>query len=70
MDSFSFEKGYNQVKRGELKIVKNEIMSALNLLSKQAFYARLYGKVEPRMSEIAAIEQVFKNHGITEIWGK
>ena len=32
--------------------------------------ARLNGKVEPKMSEAKAIEKVFAEYGITEVWGE
>lgn len=69
MSKSSFLKGYNQVQRKDMVAVRTEIMSVLNFKDRQAFYARLHGKVEPRVSEAEAIEAVFKKYGITEIWG-
>lgn len=70
MSRSSFLKGYNQVQRKDMASVRKEIMSALHFKDPQAFYARLHGKVEPKVSEAEAIETVFNRYGITEIWGK
>ena len=45
-------------------------MDALGLTTKAAFYNRLNGDVEPKVSEAKAIEDIFNNYGITEIWGE
>ena len=45
-------------------------MDALGLTTKVAFYNRLNGDVEPKVSEAKAIEDIFNNYGITEIWGE
>jgi hypothetical protein len=69
MNEFSFQKGWSQVKQGEAASVRSKLMSALNITTRMAFLDRLNGKVEPKVTEYAAIEQVFKAYGITEIWG-
>lgn len=70
MDKFSFKKAWSQVRQKDIEDVRNEIMAALALTTKPAFYNRLNGDVEPKVSEAKAIEDIFNNYGITEIWGE
>lgn len=67
--SFSFKKGWNQLKVGETSEVRQKIMAALGLKVRSTFYYRLNGKCEPTISEAQAIEEVFKEYGITKVWG-
>jgi hypothetical protein len=69
MTEFSFRKGWYQVKQGEARDVRAKIMSALNIATRMAFIDRLNGKYEPRVTEAKAIESIFAEHGITDIWG-
>lgn len=68
--SFSFRLGYNQVQLKDVDAVKKELMDALHILSNSTFLRRINGEVEPKQSEITAIERVFNNHGITNVWGE
>ncbi len=65
----SFIKGYDQIQRRDVETVKQEIMTVLKINTNQAFLQRLKGRVEPKVGEAAAIEKIFKQRGITEIWG-
>lgn len=69
MSEFSFQKGWSQVKQGDVATVRIEIMTALNITTRMAFLDRLNGKVEPKVSEHRAIEQIFAKRGIKEVWG-
>jgi hypothetical protein len=69
MNEFSFRKGWLQVKQGDAARVRSKLMSALNLTTRMAFLDRLNGKVEPKVSEHRAIEEIFSEYGITEVWG-
>lgn len=69
MNSYSFKKGWSQVRQKDIEEVRNAIMEALGLTTKPAFYNRLNGDVEPKVSEAKAIEDIFNNYGIAEIWG-
>lgn len=68
-NEFSFRLGYSQVRRRDSKEVKERIMSALGVTTRISWYARLNGKVEPRLSEAKAIESIFAEYGITKVWG-
>jgi hypothetical protein len=69
MNEFSFQKGWLQVKQGDASAVRSKLMVALNITTRMAFLDRLNGKVEPRVTEHCAIEEIFAEYGITEIWG-
>lgn len=67
--NFSFQKGWSQIQNKDLKAVKEEIMTALNIKARVNWYSRLNGKVEPRVSEAHAIEGIFAKYDVTDIWG-
>ena len=66
---FSFNKGWSQVKNGDIPECRNKLMSAFNIKTRAAFLNRLKGDVEPKVSEVKAIEDVFAEFGIKDIWG-
>ena len=70
MNSYSFKKGWSQVRQKDIEEVRMAIMDALALTTKPAFYNRLNGDVEPKVSEAKSIEDIFNQYGITEIWGE
>lgn len=69
MERFSFRKGWLQVKQGDVAEVRAKLMIATNTTTRMAFLNRLNGKVEPKVSEAEAIEKVFAEHKIKEVWG-
>lgn len=69
MKKYSFRKGYNQVPAGKQGEVRSAIIRSLGI-AQSAFYSRLRGEVEPKVSEYRAIEAIFKKYGITDIWGE
>lgn len=64
----SFQPGWDQLTKKQAVKVREEIMSALGI-NRTAFYQRLRGETEPKVSEAVAIEKVFKKYGVTKIWG-
>lgn len=68
-EEFSFLRGWSQVKNFQMQQVKNEILDALGLKTRVSWYQRLYGNIEPRITEARAIEAVFAKYGIKDIWG-
>ena len=42
---------------------------ALNITTRAAWGKRLKGDVEPKISEARAVESVFAEYGIKEVWG-
>ena len=70
MNKYSFKKAMGQIKNDDTENVKKEIMGSLNILTRQAWSNRLYGKVIPGADEKEAIENIFKNYGVKgNIWG-
>lgn len=65
---FSFMRGYNNLPRKHLREVREEITSALGI-SRESFYRRLRGEVEPKVSEAKKIEEIFNRYDISNIWG-
>ena len=68
--SFSFQKGWNQLKVGDANVVRDKIMSALGISYRTSFYYRLKGKCEPTVTEAQAIEAIFKDYGVKDVWGE
>lgn len=68
-EHFSFNKGWSQVKNGDIPRCREELMAALNVKTRAAFLNRMKGEVEPKISEAKAIEDVFAKYGIKEVWG-
>jgi len=69
MNEFSFQKGWSQVKQGDAATVRSKLMAALNITTRMAFLDRLNGKVEPKITEHRAIEDIFAEYGIKKVWG-
>lgn len=68
-EPFAFLLGWTQVKQSDAQEVKAAILDALNLHTKVSWYQRMYGDIEPRISEYWKIEDIFHKYGITQIWG-
>jgi hypothetical protein len=66
---FSFQKGWMQVRQRDVAAVRSKLMNALNITTGVAFLDRKNGKVEPRVSEHKAIEAIFREYGIADVWG-
>lgn len=69
-DRFSFMKGWKQVRQMDKTAVKGDIMDTLGLTTNMGWGYRLYGRVEPKITEVERINAIFAKYGITEnIWG-
>ena len=66
----SFQQGWYQVKQGEVAAIRQKIMAKLGITTRMAFLNRLNGDTIGTIAEREAIERVFEEHGITDIWGK
>jgi len=64
-----FKKGFDKVKNGDARTVRQDIKDALGIKSSSTWYNRLYGTVIPNKVEVEAIEKIFLEHGITDVWG-
>lgn len=65
----SFNRGWSQVPYCFREEARNKLMKVFCITTMSQFYARLRGEVEPKKSQIAAIEEVFGSYGIKEVWG-
>jgi hypothetical protein len=66
----SFKKGFDQVPYGKAEELKAKLMGALKIKSRAAWLRRLNGNVDPKASEINAVDAVFAEYGITKGWGE
>lgn len=67
---YSFERGWSQVRNCDVRDVREKLMKALNITTRAAFCNRRKGAVEPKFSEITAVEKVFAEYGIKNVWGR
>ena len=66
----SFRPGMEQLKYADFPKARREIMAALDITSRTAWSQRMRGLVEPKKTEIEAIEAILKKYGVTKnIWG-
>ncbi|MDR1584975.1 MAG: hypothetical protein LBS07_02210 [Prevotellaceae bacterium] len=65
-----FTKGLIQVRIKDKAEVVEKIRKAIGVINRVSFYSYQHGKVEPKASQAAAIEKIFAEYGITEIWGQ
>ena len=69
--SASCKRGYNQIRRCDEEQFRAEFMELFGIRTKQSFYNRLNGRPEPKLSEIAKINNLFRKYGVTaNIWGE
>lgn len=70
MRSFSFKRGFSQLQYKDVGAVRKRIMEALNLKTRAGWKFRYDGTIEPRVTEAEAIESIFAEYGITDVWGE
>jgi len=70
MDNLSFQKGWFKVPNGEVAAARAKLMAVLGVTTRVGFLNRLNGKVNHTDDERTAIEEIFNNHGVTEVWGR
>jgi hypothetical protein len=68
---YSFEKGWSQRRKCDESELRRKLSEAMNLKTKNrmSWWQHLRGLVEPKISEAKAIEEIFAEYGITEVWG-
>ncbi|GHT09030.1 hypothetical protein FACS189426_06190 [Bacteroidia bacterium] len=71
MNEFSFENGWSQVRQKDMPEVREKIMNALGLKqnNRASWCQYKKGAIEPKVSEAKAIEEIFAEYGIKEVWG-
>lgn len=68
-EQFAFKKGWGQVTLSAAKACRKDLMDSLGVTTRVAFLNRMKGEVEPKISEVRAIEKVFAKYGIKDVWG-
>jgi hypothetical protein len=61
---------YSILHNFDIKQVNKELWNALGIDNRVSFSQYKRGKIEPKASQAAAVEEVFKRYDITEVWGK
>jgi hypothetical protein len=71
LKNYSFERGMDQVTKGRIKEVTAKLYEAFELksTSRYAFSCRLKGSTIPRIDQYHAVEKIFREEGIVDIWG-
>jgi hypothetical protein len=67
--TWSFDRGFQQLRLCEVDEVRTEIMAALGVTTNMSFLRRKAGKIEPKVGEARAVEEIFAKRGITDVWG-
>ena len=70
LESYSFQKGWFQVRQADIAKVRAKIMTMFGISTRNAFYNRLNGEIVPNVDEFVELENIFREFGITDIWGK
>jgi len=65
----AFQNGFMQVRQRDVSAVRKKIKSILRLGSDPAMWNRINGIVSHTPAERAAIEAIFAEYGITDVWG-
>ena len=65
-----FRRGLLQVRMGDFKQVRGELMEALGVRNRTSLAEYASGRRELRVSQAAAVESLFNRYGVTNIWGE
>ena len=66
-----FNAGFVQLRIKDKRAATTELWAALGINNRVSFSQYLYGQIEPKASQAAAIENVLAKYGVTKnIWGK
>lgn len=65
----SFARGWSQVTVGNMTQIKDRIMHVLGITTRASWSNRLRGKYELTPAERIAIERIFSDFGIFQVWG-
>lgn len=66
----SFKRGYSQVPDFRKVEVRTKIMTVLSIGEYYQWYKRLQGKCNFSLAEREALERIFNEFNIVDIWGK
>ena len=66
---WSFQKGLDNVRSADLSECRGKLKNTLNIQSSWGLRLRATGTIIPKADETEKIEAIFKEYGVTEIWG-
>jgi hypothetical protein len=69
VSEWAFQKGWFQLRQHDISGARNKLMTELRITTRPAFLDRMNGVIEPKVSEYKAIEEIFGEYGIKDIWG-
>lgn len=67
---FSFRFSYDSMPRKKQIEVRKQLRQLFGVKGDASVYLRINGDIEPKASEVKAIEQIFKSYGVKVVWGK
>jgi len=65
-----FNLGWGQLQTKDVPMAREKLLVALGINNRVSLSAYKTGKLEPKATQAAAVEGVFNEFGITEVWGK
>lgn len=68
MEKFGFKTAFTKLPGDIQPVVKEKIMSALGVTTRDSWSRRMRGLTEPKVTEAAAVEQIFKEYGAVKVW--
>jgi len=68
-ENCAFFRGWNKLPMGKVDEVQTKIMAALSVNSRAQFWRHLNGQTRHSKAECDAIENIFREAGVTDIWG-
>jgi len=66
---YSFKRGWVQRRAMDTLEIKTRIMRLLDITTDVGFNNRMYGYVNYNNAEKEAVERIFNEFGITDVWG-
>lgn len=68
-ENHAFLRGWNKLPFGSVETVQGKIMDALSVNSRTQFWRHLNGQTRHSKAECEAIEKIFSEAGVIDIWG-
>ena len=66
---YSFKKAYQQISVGDISNVRKKLWDSLGIKNRASFSRQLNnGFIDPRLSIIEAVNNVFKEHEVENAW--
>jgi len=66
---FSFKKGFYNLRYKDMKEARRRLMNAFGVSTYQGLRLRMVGEFELTVRQKEAVESIFADYGVTDIWG-